>query len=402
MRGTDGKRHVAMTYRVDLEIYNGPMDLLLYLIRKEEVDIRDIPIVRITDQYLAYLGLLEALDINVAGDFLVMAATLLEIKSRVLLPRPALPSEEGEAEPEGDPRLELIQQLLAYKRFRDAADELVALGDEQLRRFSRPPAEVVIGPDDQRYALDEMMKGVQLWDLLSAFARVMRSISLSAREVIYDETPIEDVAERLLGLLAARKTALFTDLLLEVFAGFEQLSRGHVVSTFLAVLECIRQRLIAVEQDKEAGDLRVFLREERPEVTQMRKSAPPEAFITSREAARQAAGFEQPDGRLAENIEELRATEFDEALDSIVIPEVEQHKPLYCDEEVLGRAEAAEGEAPVNGPVTAGGAAPTEGRAEAAGETASPEASSAGESPTPPEEPELRPADEHPAEPPDG
>ena len=97
-----------MTYRVDLDNYAGPLDLLLYLIRKEEVEIQDIPILRITEQYVAYLNVLTAMDINVAGEFLVMAATLMEIKSRMILPRPEMPAEDGE-EPEEDPRLELVR-----------------------------------------------------------------------------------------------------------------------------------------------------------------------------------------------------------------------------------------------------------------------------------------------------
>ena len=120
-----------MTYRVDLDIYNGPLDLLLYLIRREEVQIADIPIVRITEQYMAYLDLLKAMDINIAGEFLVMAATLMEVKSRMLLPRPELEVEDDEQEGQEDPRLELVRQLLEYKRFREAAQDLELLGNEQ-------------------------------------------------------------------------------------------------------------------------------------------------------------------------------------------------------------------------------------------------------------------------------
>jgi len=318
---------MIMTYRVDLDIYNGPMDLLLYLIRKDEVDIQDIPIGRIAEQYLAYLDFLKSMDINVAGDFLVMAATLMEIKSRLLLPRTEVVAEDGSVELEEDPRLELIRQLLAYKRFRDAADELESLGDQQWRRFSRPPAEVVVGPEDQRYAVDEMMKDVQLWDLLNAFAKVLRSISLVPREVVYDDTPIEDIAQRLLAVMEQRKSALFTEMLEALFAQFQPLNRSHVIGAFLAVLECVRQRLIGIERGQDVAELRVFLREEREEISQMTKAAPPEAFITSREAARQVEGFDRPRGRLSDEVEELHATEFDAELDAIVVPEVPKPKP---------------------------------------------------------------------------
>jgi len=113
-----------MTYKVELDTYNGPMDLLLYLIRREEVDIKDLPIARIADQYIAYLDVLQGLDIELAGDFVVMAATLLELKSRALLPRPP-EIEEGEDEAE-DPRETLIRQLIEYRRFKEAAGLLAS------------------------------------------------------------------------------------------------------------------------------------------------------------------------------------------------------------------------------------------------------------------------------------
>lgn len=329
-----------MSYRVDLDNYAGPLDLLLYLIRKEEVEIQDIPILRITEQYIAYLNVLTAMDINVAGEFLVMAATLMEIKSRMILPRPEMPAEEGE-EPEEDPRLELVRQLLEYKRFKDAAQDLEALGDEQLRRFSRPAAEIVIGPEEQRYALDEMMKDVQIWDLLSAFARIMDSINIAPREVIYDDTPIEQIAERLLALMGERRTALFSDVIHTLFAGQESVARSHLVGAFLAILECIRRRLIAITQDEDFGDLRLFWREDggEPVVDRPDKLAPPEVHITSRGAARASDSFDRPEGRFKEDLDrdDSQATEFDDLLDSIKVPDVETYKPIYSDDELLGR-----------------------------------------------------------------
>src|SRR5512137_203398 len=118
-------------YRVQLDIYQGPLDLLLYLIRRDEVDIYDIPIARITGQFVQYVELLREIDPNVVGDFLVMAATLMEIKSRMLLPRP--PAEEGEEELV-DPRLDLVRQLLEYKRFKDAAGRLAEAAEERAMR----------------------------------------------------------------------------------------------------------------------------------------------------------------------------------------------------------------------------------------------------------------------------
>ena len=123
-------------YRVQLDIYNGPIDLLLYLIRKDEVDIYDIPISRITDQYLEYVDVLHELEPNLAGEFLVMAATLMEIKSRMLLPTEAVDEETGEPI---DPRSELVRQLLQYKQFKDAASWLGEAGENQSLKYPRVP-----------------------------------------------------------------------------------------------------------------------------------------------------------------------------------------------------------------------------------------------------------------------
>src|SRR5437660_469417 len=124
-------------YRVQTDVYNGPLDLLLFLIRREEVDIYDIPIARVMQQYIEYVDTIKSIDPNVAGEFLVMAATLMEIKSRLLLPTP--PADEGEAEDLSDPRLELVRQLLEYKKFKDASLELTAAAQEAAMRWPRSP-----------------------------------------------------------------------------------------------------------------------------------------------------------------------------------------------------------------------------------------------------------------------
>ena len=149
-------------YRVNLDIFAGPLDLLLYLVRKEEVDIYDIPIAGITDQYLHYLELLRELDIDLAGDFLVLAATLMEIKSAMLLPR-AEPEQVGQDE-SVDPRAELIRQLLEYKRFKDAANLLDAAAERHQERFGRPTSLVDRLTPDAEPEVD--MDQVSVWDLL--------------------------------------------------------------------------------------------------------------------------------------------------------------------------------------------------------------------------------------------
>jgi len=173
-------------YRVNLDVYDGPLDLLLYLIRRDEVDIYDIPIAHITEQYLSYVELLKALDPNLAGEFLVMAATLMEVKTRTLLPTPS--AEEGAEEGQAlDPRAELVRQLLEYKAFKDAADDLAHQGELQQMRFARTAKPPELDADE----LD--IEDVQVWDLLDAFNRLMESIGRQPREhqVIYDDTPIE-------------------------------------------------------------------------------------------------------------------------------------------------------------------------------------------------------------------
>jgi len=131
-------------YRVELEAYSGPMDLLLYLVRKHEIDLNDIPIAKLTEQYMAHLERLREMDFELAGEFLVMAATLLEIKSQMLTPQPTAEGEQAEGSADNalsslDPRYELVQQLLAYKRFKDLAGELESRQHEWARRFAHLP-----------------------------------------------------------------------------------------------------------------------------------------------------------------------------------------------------------------------------------------------------------------------
>jgi len=390
-----------MTYRVDLDIYNGPLDLLLYLIRREEVQIADIPIVRITEQYMAYLDLLKAMDINIAGEFLVMAATLMEVKSRMLLPRSELEVEDDEQEGQEDPRLELVRQLLEYKRFREAAQDLELLGTEQSRRFARPVAQLVAGPEEQRYALDQMMQSVELWDLLNAFARVMQSINVAPVEVIYDDTPIEQMAEQIVALMNERRTILFSELFAALFAGYEQVGRSHLISALLAILECIRQRLIAIQQDDEFGDLRMFWRDEAEELeTDKMPPVPPEARIASIEDARQTEGFERSHGRIKDELhtEEVQRTEFDAQLEAIVVPEIEKYKPIYSDSEIMGHKE--DGQA---AETSAAGDEDAEDLKPAASEAADEETEAATpvqeDSPPPPSRPEdVPPPEKSPAE----
>jgi segregation and condensation protein A len=174
-------------YTVDLDIFHGPLDLLLYLIKRDELDIYDIPIARITDSYMQYVMMLKELknnagfDINLAGDFLVMAATLMEIKSATLLPAAPVVSADGEptaAQQLADPRYELVQKLLEYKKFKDAANALEVQHRQHAERFPRYPA-AVEGGSDEPPPVD--LEEVQVWDLLSAFDRLMKEVGARTR-----------------------------------------------------------------------------------------------------------------------------------------------------------------------------------------------------------------------------
>ena len=239
---------MSESYRVQLDVFTGPLDLLLYLIRRDEVDIQDIPIARLTEQYLEYVRLLEHLDPNAAGDFLVMATTLVELKSRALLPSPPLEALDEEE----DPRATLVRKLLEYKRFKDAARALGSAADERGRRYVRRPAE--LPKDLQGVDLEE----VEVWDLLQAFNRVMTAVGAgpARHEVRYDDTPIELYAAEIIAILEQESPTTFETL----FDG--AVSRVDVIGRFLALLELIRARRVRAEQDRNFGTIYLFLLDE--------------------------------------------------------------------------------------------------------------------------------------------
>ena len=258
-------------YRVNLDVYNGPIDLLLYLIRREEVDIYDIPIARITEQYVQYVRMLQVLDPNVMGDFLVMAATLMEIKTRMLLP--AAPAEEGG--PDGleiDPRAELVRQLLEYKNFKDAAGDLQDSAQLQAMKFPRRPG---AGPDDGK-EVDLDLEDAQVWHLLDAFDSLMSAIGqkITEQEVIYDDTPVELHVADIVDLLGREGGMSFSRL----FEG--RSGRSELVGLFLALLELVRRKLVLASQDRNFGDIHVHLNPEPPEPEDV-----PEADAATQEPA---------------------------------------------------------------------------------------------------------------------
>jgi len=228
-------------YRVNLEIFAGPLDLLLYLVRKEEVDIYDIPIARITDQYLRYIEMLKSLDIDLAGGFLVMAATLMQIKSAMLLPKAEPGSAFGGDDDLTDPRAELIRQLLEYKRFKDAANLLNAAAEEQKERFRRPGTIVERLRPDAETEID--IDQVSIWDLLEAFDSICKATgTIGDISRIKDDTPIDLYQIEILHRLQTEGPMTFERI-------FEpRTDRVVMIGLFLALLELVRERLIWAEQ----------------------------------------------------------------------------------------------------------------------------------------------------------
>jgi segregation and condensation protein A len=235
-----------MAYEIKLDIFEGPMDLLLYLIRKNEIDIYNIPIALITEQYLEHMEKLRSLNLDLAGEYLVLAATLIHIKSKMLLPAPE--EEEGEEEP--DPRAELVQQLLEYQAFKEAA--LALEGRPLLERdvFRKGAHERPALTEGEEEALIE----VSLFELVEAFQRVIASLDREALlEIDLEKVSLADRINEIMERLAEEKDMTFTGLL------GERTDRRNIVYTFLAILELMKMRVIKAYQAGSFGVIRVFL-----------------------------------------------------------------------------------------------------------------------------------------------
>jgi len=236
-------------YKVKLDAFEGPLDLLLHLIRKNEVNVYDIPISLITEQYLGYIELMQELNLDVAGEFLVMASTLIHIKSRMLLPRPD-PTQDDE--PGEDPREALVRRLLEHQKYKAAAEMLHERETVRSAQYMRPDASVApVAGDEYEPELE-----VDLFSLIAAFRGVLERANRRPRMVLPPEQlSIEDRIEQLLGRLSETEAC-----------GFEQLfedgdgSRPFMIVTFLAVLEMIRLKLIRVFQSGPFGPIRVYKR----------------------------------------------------------------------------------------------------------------------------------------------
>lgn len=231
-------------YKVHLEVFEGPLDLLLYLVKKAEVDIYHIPIVEITDQYLKYLELMKMLDLEIAGEFLWMASNLIYIKSKMLLP----PEErqEEEEEEELDPKAELIRQLIEYKKFKEAAGALEKL--EETRRLYFP-REAVVTEETSEQNLD--LGSVSLFDLLSAFSEVLQKVQVreDLRRIFEEEVSVDDKIDFIEKTVSQTESFHFR----ELFA--QASSRMEIIATFLALLELIRLKKVKVFQKQSFEDI---------------------------------------------------------------------------------------------------------------------------------------------------
>jgi len=268
-------------YRVNLEIFAGPLDLLLYLVRKEEVDIYDIPLAKITDQYLRYIEMLKSLDVDLAGGFLVMAATLMQIKSAMLLPKAEPDSALGGDDDLSDPRAELIRQLLEYKRFKDAANLLNAAADEQKERFPRPGTIVETLRPDAEPEID--IDRVSIWDLLEAFDSICKATgTIGDISQIKDDTPIDLYQIEILHRLQTEGPTTFE----RIFES--RTDRIVMIGLFLALLELIREKLIWVEQPASSSIYVRALTEEPAE------QAVQKAILTTEASAETSAEEQEP------------------------------------------------------------------------------------------------------------
>jgi segregation and condensation protein A len=234
-------------YEIKLPVFEGPLDLLLHLIREAKIDIYDIPISFITHRYLEYIEMMKELNLDIAGEFLVMAATLIQIKSRMLLP----PDEVEEAEQAEDPRLELVQRLLEYQTYKDAAFILKEKEEDALLVFGRA-AESVEGEEAGNAEL--CLFDVNIFDLLGAFKKMLDSAPPEVRTITREVLTVKDRMVFIMDVLDKAEATRFE----ELFEG--EMTRSRLIVSFLALLELIRLGLARVYQEREFGNIWIIKR----------------------------------------------------------------------------------------------------------------------------------------------
>ncbi|WP_077367639.1 segregation and condensation protein A [Anaerosalibacter sp. Marseille-P3206] len=239
-----------MDYKIVLETFEGPLDLLLHLIEKAKVDIYDIPISDITDQYMDYLNNMKELDLEIASDFLVMASTLLEIKSKMLLPAKNNENEDRQLEMEEiDPRIELVRRLVEYKKYKKVAEELKIQEINQNKVFYKPKEEFAYTKEEdlelENLNVDELVKVLN--KVLSK--RDKKSKPINIDEIQRDEITLEECINRIKSELNEKEKILFSSLF------DENSSRSEIIGTFLSILELTKSKYIKVKQENNFSDI---------------------------------------------------------------------------------------------------------------------------------------------------
>lgn len=235
--------------RLNLDKFEGPLEVLLYLIKAQEIDIFDIPILQITDQYLRFLDLIREEDLDVAGEYLVMAATLIQIKSKMLLPVEM--DDDEEVIDDGDPRLELFEKLIAYRKFKDVAHRLSDMEEQRMGWFTRIVKPDISGVQDDEDG-DDLIE-VGLYDLIQAFKSIMRFLAEDVPHTVEtEEASVDQKIEYIMDLITERGSVAWIDL----FEGAR--SRVEMVCCFLAILELCRMGDVAAHQHRIFGDIRLF------------------------------------------------------------------------------------------------------------------------------------------------
>ncbi len=244
-----------MPYKVQLDVFEGPLDLLLFFIGRDEIDIYDIPIARITDQYLEYLDLMHQLNVGIAGEYVRMAATLMRIKARTLLPQLA---ENDEDEEYGDPRSELVEMLLEYKRFKEASEHLRTYEQEQSHHFPRQPG---LDRIDTEVNPEELLKEVNLFDIMKTFQELLQRVPETppTHNVVRADISVDEQRSYLLQRLEGAESVRFSGII-------EALQeKMKILVTFIALLDLMKNQIVTVAQSGNFDDIIIAKRAANPE-----------------------------------------------------------------------------------------------------------------------------------------
>jgi segregation and condensation protein A len=237
---------MADIYNIKIPVFEGPFDLLLHLIKENKIDIYDIPIALITGQYLQYIEMMKELNLEIAGEFLVMAATLIYIKSRMLLP----PDEEASTEELEDPRLELVNRLVEYQTFKEAAFNLRKREEEWMKVFQKEP----VSDEEGLYLFD-----VNLFDLLGAFKKILDTASPELMSITKETLTVKDKMSVIMEMLEGQEAIRFEEMFkVGIDSQREGVTRLQLIITFIALLELIRLGLAKAYQEKEFGNIWVI------------------------------------------------------------------------------------------------------------------------------------------------